>query len=413
LKLDLGHNPPEKRKSRLVLTSFQFAGHTLDVARGSLRASDREVALRPKSFEVLRYLVEHAGRLVNKGELIEAIWPGTVATDELLMHCVSEVRHALGDGGRTIIKTVPRRGYRFDAPVSRAATDWQAAPIVTLPRADLSAAARCLEPPLPNRPSIAVLSFQNMSGEPAQEYFTDGVVEEIITALSRFSNLFVIARNSSFTYKNRPVDVRQVGRELGVRYVLEGSIRKTANRVRITAQLVEAAGGTHLWADRFECGLDDVFDMQDHVTVHVVSAIVPKLEQAEIARAKRKPTESLDAYDYLLRGMERLRRNTRASVLEALRLFSKAIELDPDSAAAHALAAYCYVQRRASRWMTDPVWEITEATRLAREAVRLGKDDAASLARAGHALALLIHEYDAAGSFIDRALLLNPNLATA
>ena len=167
--------------------------------------------------------------------------------------------------------------------------------------------------PLPDKPSIAVMQFENMSGDPQQEYFADGVVEEIITALSRFRQLFVIARNSSFTYKGRAVDVKQVGRELGVRYVLEGGLRKAANRVRITAQLIDAASGAHLWADRFESVLDDIFDLQDQVMESVVGAIAPKLEEAEIERAKHKPTESLDAYDHYLRGIASLHRVTRDS----------------------------------------------------------------------------------------------------
>jgi adenylate cyclase len=213
-----------------MTTSFQFAGHTLDIARSSLRGVDGEVQLRPKSFEVLVYLVENAERLVPKDELIRAIWPNVVVSDESLTHCVSELRSALGDSQQTIIKTVPRRGYRFAAPVSRLAANLASmAPSVataTLQPPALPDIARKLEPALPDRPSIAVLPFQNMSGDPEQEYFADGVVEDIITALSRFSSLFVIARNSSFTYKGRAVDVKQVGRELGVRYVLEGSVRK-------------------------------------------------------------------------------------------------------------------------------------------------------------------------------------------
>jgi TolB-like protein/class 3 adenylate cyclase len=182
--------------------------------------------------------------------------------------------------------------------------------------------------PLPDKPSIAVLPFQNMSGDPEQEYFADGIVEETITALSRFRNLFVIARNSSFTYKGRAVDVKQVGRELGVRYVLEGSVRKAANRVRITGQLIEAATGRHLWADRFDGTLEDIFDLQDQVTTKVVGAIAPTLEQAEIERAKRKPTGSYDAYDYFLRGVASVHLLTNESIGEALRLLSKAVELE-------------------------------------------------------------------------------------
>jgi adenylate cyclase len=206
---------------------------------------------------------------------------------------------------------------------------------------------------LPNKPSIAVLPFQNMSGDPEQEYFADGMVEEIITALSRFNSLFVIARNSSFTYKGRAVDVKQVGRELGVRYILEGSVRKAGTRVRITGQLVDTSNGIHIWAERFDGALEDIFDLQDHVTASVVGAIAPKLEQAEIERSMRKPTESLDAYDYFLRGMAGVHKWTRETNAEALAHLYRAIELDPNFASAYGLAARCYAQRRATGWVTD------------------------------------------------------------
>ena len=266
---------------------------------------------------------------------------------------------------------------------------------------------------LPDKPSIAVLPFQNMSGDPEQDYFADGIVEDIITALSRMRWLFVIARNSSFTYKGRAVDVKQVGRELGVRYVLEGSVRKAANRVRITGQLVDAATGAHLWADRFDGALEDIFDLQDQVTGSVVTAIAPKLERAEIERAKRKPTESLDAYDYYLRGLESFYIQTRESMTEARRLFQKAIDLDPGFASAYAMAAYCFAVRKASGWVTDRALEVAEAARLARRAVELGKDDAVALCRAGHTRAYVVEDFDAGALFIERARTLNPNLGSA
>jgi adenylate cyclase len=268
-------------------------------------------------------------------------------------------------------------------------------------------------PVLPDKPSIAVMPFNNVSGDPEQEYFADGVVEEIITALSRIGWLFVIARNSSFTYKGRAVDVKQVGRQLGVRYLLEGSVRKAGNRVRITAQLIDALTGVHLWVDRFEGALDDIFELQDQVTASVVGAVAPKLQQAEIERAKRKPTDSLDAYDYYLRGVARLHRATREATSEALQLLYRALELDPDFSSAHGMAAWCYVRRKANRWMTDRVKETSEAERLARRAVALGKEDAVALSTAGFALLYIVSELDAGAAFIDRARALNPNLASA
>ena len=266
---------------------------------------------------------------------------------------------------------------------------------------------------LPDKPSIAVLPFQNMSGDPEQEYFADGIVEEIITALSRMRWLFVIARNSSFVYKAKAIDVKQVGRELGVRYVLEGSVRKAANRVRITGQLVDTTKGAHLWADRFDGGLDDIFDLQDQVTASVVGAIAPTLEKAEIERAKRKPTESLDAYDYYLRGMANVHLWTKEANSEALRLFYKAIELDPDFASAYGMAAWCYAWRKWNGWMIDRKQEIAETRRLAQRAAELGKDDAVALCRGGFALGHVVGDLEGGAVLINRALVLNPNLATA
>ena len=253
-----------------------------------------------------------------------------------------------------------------------------------------------------------------MSGDPEQDYFADGMVDDIITALSHFKALFVIARNSSFTYKGRAVDVKQVGRELGVRYVLEGSVRKAANRVRITGQLVDTATGAHLWAERFDGGLGDTFDLQDQVTESVVGAIAPAVEKAEIERAKRKPTERLDAYALYLRGLARFYQfGSRQVNDEALRLFNSAIEIDPDFASAYARAAACYAYAKGNGWISDTANEIAEATRLAQRAVELGKDDAMALAASGWALAFVVRDLEAGAGLIDRALVLNSNLAEA
>ena len=264
-------------------------------------------------------------------------------------------------------------------------------------------------PPLPDKPSIAVLPFENLSGDPEQAYFADGMAEDIITALSRFKALFVIARNSSFTYQGRAVDVRQVGRELGVRYVLEGSVRKAANRVRITGQLVDTATGAHLWADHFDGTLDDIFDLQDELTATIVGAIAPRVEQAEIERTKRKPTDRLDAYDYYLRGVAGL--NIRRAA-EARKLFLKAVELDPGFAVCYAMAAHCYALEMIRGWLL-PAEMIAETTRLARRAALLGNEDALALTQAGNALAFVAGEIDEGATLLDRAIVLNPNLALA
>jgi TolB-like protein/tetratricopeptide (TPR) repeat protein len=266
---------------------------------------------------------------------------------------------------------------------------------------------------LPDKPSIAVLPFQNLSADPEQEYFADGIVEDITMALSRFHWLFVIARNSSFTYKGRHVDVKKVGRELGVRYVLEGSVRMAGNRMRIAGQLIDAETGAHLWADRFDGALEDMFDLQDHVTSSVVGAIAPKLQSEDIERATRKPTENLDAHDYYLRGLAKARRWNRDANSEALQLFCKAIELDPRLACAYGMAAWCYMQRKARGWMIEGVQESAEATRLARKAVHLGGGDPVALCMGGYALAFVAHEFNDAAAFMDRGLTVNPNLAQA
>jgi TolB-like protein/Tfp pilus assembly protein PilF len=275
------------------------------------------------------------------------------------------------------------------------------------------AAMAISEPQLPDKPSIAVLPFSNLSSDPDQEYFADSIVEEMITALSRFDGLFVIARNSTFVYKGLSVDVKQIGRELGVHYVLEGSVRKSGNRVRIAGRLIDASTGTHLWANRFDGGLEDLFDLQDKVTANVVAAIAPKLENAEIARSRRKPTENLDAYDYYLRGIAALNIRSRESSEEALTHFYQAIALDPSYATVHGVAARCYVFRRSGHWAKEYAREMAEAMRLARRAVELGPDDAVALCMAGFALSDIGGDAIAGDALCERALVLNPNLAAA
>src|SRR5262249_20626080 len=247
------------------------------------------VALRPKAFEVLRYLVENSGRVATKDEVMAAVWPGLTVTDESLTHCLSEIRGALGDKAQRMLRTAPRRGYGVEARVTAS----RAADPPAMPEPPASTGS--------DRPSIAVLPFANITGDPAQAYFADGIVEDLITALSRFRRLLVIARNSSFVYKGRAVDVRDVARELGVRYVLEGSVRRAGNRLRITGQLIDADTATHVWAERHDGEMEDVFELQDRITRSVVAAIEPRVLRAEIARATRKGTAKLDAYDHYLR----------------------------------------------------------------------------------------------------------------
>jgi TolB-like protein len=387
---------------------YLFEDYVLDTERRELHLGAGLAPLSPQVFDILVYLIRNRERVVSKDDLIAAIWDGRIVSESALTTRLNSVRSAIGDSGeeQRLIKTLPRKGVRFvgivreEKPVAEAATGH----ITRSPRVVLT---------LPDKPSIAVLPFTNLSRDALQDYFTDGVVEDIITELSRFSELFVIARNSSFTYKDQPVDVRDVGRDLGVRYVLEGSVRKDANRVRMTGQLIDAASGAHIWADRFESALDDIFALQDQMAESVVGAIVPRLEQAEIARAMSKPTENLSAYDCFLRGMAAWHDWTQSSHEAALKFFYQAIEIDPAFGRPYALAAGCYLMRKANGWIIDQLTEIAEAERLARLGADLGRTDAVALAWSAHALAHVVGDIKAGIALVDRALLLNANLAVA
>ena len=388
---------------------YFFEEYAFDTDRRELHHGADVVSVAPQVFDLLDYLIRNRERVVSKDDLINAIWNGRIVSDAALTTRLNAARSALGDSGeeQRLIKTLPRKGFRFVGPVREA--QGAAGAVVTDNAVEPSKPALTL----PDKPSIAVLPFHNLSGDPEQEYFADGMVDDIITALSRFKALFVIARNSSFTYKGRAVDVKQIGRELGVRYVLEGSVRKAANRVRITGQLVDAATGAHLWAERFDGGLGDIFDLQDQVTERVVGALAPAVETAEIERAKYKPTESLDAYDYYLRGVAHLQTVTKQSNETALQLFYKAIEIDPNFASALAMAARCFTLRKTNRWMVDQAEEAAEAVRLARRAIEVGKGDAVALCYAGYALVHAAHELESGAAIIGRAIALNPHLAIA
>jgi len=262
---------------------------------------------------------------------------------------------------------------------------------------------------LPDKPSIAVLPFQNMSGDPGQEYFADGIVEDIITALSRFKSLFVIARNSSFTFKGRAVDIKEVGRRLGVRYVLEGSVRKASGKVRITGQLIDAVTGAHIWVDRFERDLTDIFALQDEVTLAVVSAIEPKMLQTEIAMATRRRPENLTAYDFYLRAMPQYYLTTREGLAEAIRLAHRALELDPRFGSVAALAGLCHALNVVLGYANDPQFDRKEAVRLARLALSIDDGDPETLARAAVISAFMVGDSEAEIEMADRAVALNPN----
>lgn len=390
---------------------FAFKDCVLDLERRELTRGSEAISIGPQVFDLLVYLVQNRERVVSKDALLDAVWGGRIVSESTLTSHINAVRKAIGDSGeqQQLLRTVPRKGFRFVGDVTEAQALDAPAKIDSRPANEPARPALSL----PDKPSIAVLPFQNLSGDPEQAYFADGVVEDIITALSRVRWLFVIARNSSFTYQGRAVDVKRVGQELGVGYVLEGSVRKAADRIRITGQLINAGTGAHLWAERFEGTLDDIFELQDRIATSVAGAIAPQVELAEIERAKRKPTASLNAYDCYLRGLAHLHRGSREAVAEALPLFHRAIELDPEFASAQAMAAWCYFWRKINGWTTNRAQELAEGARLARSAVELGRDDAVALTRGGHALAHLAGDVDSGIALLDRAVFLDPNLASA
>lgn len=385
---------------------FAFGDYLLDAERRELSHRAQVVPVGPQVFDLLLHLVSHRDRVVTKDELLQAVWTGRIVSESTISSQINAARKAIGDTGEEqhLLRTVARKGFRFVGEVR---------PIAYSPREPAEAKDPAPALVLPDRPSIAVLPFHNLSGDPEQEYFADGVVDDVIAALSRIRWLFVIARNSSFAYKGRAADVKDIGRALGVRYVLEGSLRKTGNKVRITGQLIDTTNGIHLWAERFEGTLDDIFELQDQLAESVVGAIAPQLERAEIERAKRKPTESLDAYDYYLRGVAKLHGGTRDAIAAALALFLQAIERDREFASAYGMAAWCHFWRKVNGWTADRPREIAEGIRLARLAVEFGRDDAVALTRGGHALAHLANDLDGGIALLDRAVLLNPNLASA
>jgi TolB-like protein len=388
---------------------YRFEDFELDTDRRELTRRSDPVAVGPQVFDLLLFLIENRDRVVSRDALLETVWDGRIVSESTLASHISAVRKAIGDTGeeQRLLRTLARKGFRFVAEVTlppsadhRTAGELAAAP--EEPRPALT---------LPEKPSIAVLPFLSLSGDPEQDYFADGIVEDIIAALSRIGWLFVVARNSTFAYKGTAVDVRQVGRELGVRYVLGGSVRRAANRVRIAGQLADATTARQLWAERYEGALDDIFELQDLVTESVVGAISPQLERAEMARAERKPTANLDAYDYFLRGMARYHAGGRQGLDQAFSCYQKAIELDPNFSSAYAMAAWCIFSRSINGWLANPTEEMAEGARLARCAVELGKTDAVALSRGGHALAHFERDLDLGIDFLDSALALNPNSA--
>jgi TolB-like protein len=354
--------------------------------------------LGQRAVAILERLAAAAGMPVSKSDLMDAAWPDIHVEESNLHVQVGLLRKHMGldPEGADWIVTEVRYGYRLKKLVTPHAAS-EAPPTPVAGRRD--------------RPSIAVLPFLNLSGDAQQDYFSDGVAEEITIALSQLRWLFVIARNSSFAFKGLNVKVQQVGEELDVRYVMEGSVRRAANRLRIAAQLIETDTGTTLWAARFDGNDDDIFDLQDRVTASVVAAISPRLEAAEMERVRRKPTEDFTAYDHYLKGLTGFHRWTREGNDDALKWLYKAFETDPTFGAAYGMAARVYVQRNAGGWMEDRPREVAETERVARLAVEFGYDDALCLATAGFAYSDILGRVQDADALIERSLSLNANLS--
>jgi adenylate cyclase len=309
---------------------FLFADHMLDTDRRELRRGAEPIAVEPQVFDLLVYLVENRDRVVSKDDLIASVWGGRIVSDSTLTSRINAARKAVGDNGedQRLIRTIARKGLRFVGGVRIQSN-------VDEPAHAAGAETNEIHEPgrpalrLPDRPAIAVLPFTNMSGDPEQEYFSDGLSEDIITLLSAWRSFPVIARNSSFAFKKQSRDIRMIARELSARYVIEGSVRKSSNRVRVTAQLVDADSGHHLWAKKFDGALDDVFALQDEITRQIVISVEPEMEKAELRKSETKRSTSLDAWDYFLRGRAFLHQLTPEDVLRARAMFEQALELDP------------------------------------------------------------------------------------
>ncbi|WP_291685174.1 tetratricopeptide repeat protein [Bradyrhizobium sp.] len=385
---------------------YLFEDFALDVDKRELFRGADAVSISPQALDLLVCLIRNRERVISKDDLISAIWGGRIITDAALATRLNSARVAIGDTGekQRLIKTLQRKGFRFVGTVLE----------VRKPDDATAASGAAQRPEIPDKPSIAVLPFENMSGDPEQEYFGDGLVDDIITALSRFRALFVIARTSSFTYKGKIVDIKQIGDELGVRYVLEGSVRKAGTRLRINGQLIDVTTGAHLWADRFDGTLDDIFDLQDKVAQQVVGAIAPEVDRAEIERASRKSVGNIDAVTAYYRGLPHIQFPTSpANNDAALRDFHDAMALDPGFMPAYGGAAGCLGWRRANNWPGNVEKDNAELLRLAERVKELGTDDALALGVLGFNLFWMLLDFDRGLEMVEQAIQSNPNYARA
>jgi TolB-like protein len=381
----------------VMATIHEFGPFRLDTGTGILFRGGEPTVLGQRAVALLQLLLEQAGKPVSKNALIEVAWPGIAVDDSNLAVQIAALRRVFSEvaGGAQWIETLPRRGYRYVGP----------------PVTDISAAGpdQPFAIAMPDKPSIAVLPFANLSVDPEQEYFADGMVDDIITGLSRIKWLFVIARHSTFTYKGRATDVKQVGRELGVRYVLEGSIRKASDRVRITAQLIDTAAGVHVWAERYDRESTDIFALQDEIALSVVGAIEPTLLLAEAQRVRRKRPDSLDAYDLVLRAQPDIYSGMPERATKALTLLEGALALDPTYALAHAFAAMGHHNRFLRAGLNED--DRLASVRHAQAAIVHGQDDGLALTFAGFSIGMDGHDRAAAFAAFEAALIVSPSTA--
>jgi TolB-like protein len=383
----------------MVASRYTLEGFTLDAERRELARDGVPVTITPQALDLLLFLVRHRERVLSKDDLVAGVWGGRIVSDSTLTTHLNTVRKALGDSGeqQRYIRTFKRKGVRFVGAVHEDGAPALAPPAVAGT----------------DRPSIAVLPFANMSDDPGQEYFADGIAEDITTALSKWRQFLVIARNSAFTYKGRSVAMPQIARELGVRYVLEGSVRKAGGRLRITAQLIDAVADAHVWSERYDGAVDDVFDLQDQISASIVGTMEPRLHAAELERIRHKRPENLAAYDYYLQALPHFYAMTRESNDEARRLLERAVACDARYAVAYAVAAYCHQQRRQQGWAGSPDDEARDGLRLAEAALLHGPDDPAVLWMTSHVISVFAADTRRGRALVERSIALNPNCAHA
>ena len=391
---------------------FLFDNHTLDTDRRELRRGSMPIAVEPQVFDLLIYLVQNQHRVVSKDDLIASVWGGRIVSDSTLTSRINAARKAVGDSGedQKLIRTVPRKGLRFVGAVRIQPNGADPAHAIGPQPNGINEQSRPALP-LPDRPAIAVLPFINMSGDVEQEYFSDGISEDIITALSKLRWFFVIARNSSFVYKNKAVHMKQVAAELGVGYVVEGSVRRGGDRVRITVQLNDVVTGSHIWAERYDRDLADVFAVQDEITEAIVAAIEPQLYAAENFRAQRKPPNSLDAWDLVMRALSHYWRVTRQDNVVAQALLEKATAIDPNYGQALGVLAASHTFSAHMGW-EDRQTAVSIAERAALTAILADSEDPWAHYALGHVY-LFTRRFDDSLAEFDLALRLNPNFSLA